>query len=469
MIDINVLDAAPGEGDLLKAGASYFAERLFTKAQRKKLTVMIDVTGQPIRVPITRDMLLGKKGLLSTSPPILFELTVSTAAGIRDAMEVVAHELIHVSQSHNGRLVVTKKKRKIQGEKRLVHIGKWLNTKAQPIEEIQWQQRPWEIEACHWQKILVDEFVGRSMGGNIVPLVQKPKKKQLALYKVAPALLAPAGMSSRAVPQQLPQTAPPAPVQVPIEAPTQAPIQAPVQAPVQQQVQQPVQPPVQQPIPAPIPAPVQAPIQAPVETVPPVMSAPPVPPPTQQVAPTVTPDTPVMMPPPVGSFGAPTSPAPPTPPADPVIAPQLPNEPVAEAPAVLEPALDDAALIAGLGDLDAPDGLDAASEPASDPAPISAPEPIATQEPVAETIPELTPPPAPAPTPAPAPAVLDEAALARLAAVGDLDPAIMVEVPGLDEPRFLSPTSVDGKVDELLKRGLISAEDAAAARSGELS
>ncbi len=57
MIEVNSIDAIPGEGEILTLMANYMAERLFTKRQRRSLSVFIDVTRESVREPVTRRML----------------------------------------------------------------------------------------------------------------------------------------------------------------------------------------------------------------------------------------------------------------------------------------------------------------------------------------------------------------------------------------------------------------------------
>ena len=44
MIEVSSIDAIPGESEILTLMANYMTERLFTKRQRRSLTVFIDVT-----------------------------------------------------------------------------------------------------------------------------------------------------------------------------------------------------------------------------------------------------------------------------------------------------------------------------------------------------------------------------------------------------------------------------------------
>ena len=100
MFVINPLDTRPGEAELLAASAAYFADRLFTKRQRQILHITLNITSQPIRVPVARDMLTVQRGLLRNYAPRVFVFSASVAPGMRDAMEVIAHEMIHHRRQH---------------------------------------------------------------------------------------------------------------------------------------------------------------------------------------------------------------------------------------------------------------------------------------------------------------------------------------------------------------------------------
>ena len=184
MVEVNSIDSVPGEAELLSYAADYFAVRLFTPRQRKRLNVLIDVTREPLRVPVTRAMLGPQKAGLGKTPPTLFEMTVSTAGGIRDAAEIIAHEMLHISQAVNGRLLIVAKKIKISGRKMVVDRARWMGGKPVIMDDLAWHLRPWEIEACRWQGLLVDEFLGLATGQAAEQPVQSPKRRQLALYPV---------------------------------------------------------------------------------------------------------------------------------------------------------------------------------------------------------------------------------------------------------------------------------------------
>ena len=191
MIDVNSNDSVPGETEILALAANYMAARLFTPRQINELSVLIDVTKQPMRVPVTRAMLAPQKAAIGTKPPTSFAMTVSTAAGLRDAAETVAHELLHISQSVNGRLGISMKKTKVNGRRQIAEMARWMGGKPVVMDSLAWHLRPWEVEACHWQARLVEEFLGMSTGQVSDQPVQLPKRRQLALYPVtmqAPAM-----------------------------------------------------------------------------------------------------------------------------------------------------------------------------------------------------------------------------------------------------------------------------------------
>ncbi|MEE3091611.1 MAG: hypothetical protein VX326_05055 [Pseudomonadota bacterium] len=192
MIEVSSIDAIPGESEILTLMANYMTARLFTKRQRRSLTVFIDVTRESVREPVTRRMLGLQKAGLGTRAPTNFEMTVSTGAGLRDAAEVIAHELLHISQAVNGRLLITEKTKKINGVKKKVDLARWMGGKPIMMDELSWHQRPWEIEACGWQGQLVTEFLMLTTGQSVDQPVQSPKRKQLALYSVSvPAPMSP--------------------------------------------------------------------------------------------------------------------------------------------------------------------------------------------------------------------------------------------------------------------------------------
>jgi hypothetical protein len=127
-------------------------------------------------------MLLPQKSGFGSRLPTAFTMTVSTAAGIRDAGQVIAHEMLHISQVINGRLVLSRKTRKIDRQKMKVELACWMGGKPVIVDQLPWHTRPWEIEACHWQALLVDEFLTLASGNQPFLQLQKPGKQRLALF-----------------------------------------------------------------------------------------------------------------------------------------------------------------------------------------------------------------------------------------------------------------------------------------------
>ena len=185
MIEVNVIDGASGEAEIMQLLTAYLSDRLFTPRQRKSMQIFVDLTRAAVRVPVTRAMLIPRRSGLRTIAPGSFEMTVSTAAGIRDAGEVLAHEMIHISQVMNGRLALSRATKKVNGTKTMVDLARWMSGKPVIIDQLEWRHRPWEIEACHWQTILVDEFLTLAGGNQPDQQLQKTGKKHLALFKAA--------------------------------------------------------------------------------------------------------------------------------------------------------------------------------------------------------------------------------------------------------------------------------------------
>ncbi|MGB2107579.1 MAG: hypothetical protein ACPHZ5_05345 [Candidatus Puniceispirillum sp.] len=188
-IEVIAVNLPAGEEELLTAATHYFADRLLTPKQQKTIMLLIDVANCPIRVPLTRDMLSEKPGILGSSLPSVFEMSVSTAAGIKDALEVIAHEMVHVSQVLNRRLRMRPCKVKADKTIRMSHAANWLGDKFPALDEISWHLRPWEIEACQWQTILANEFIERMTGANPQIVTQRGRNNQLALLNVRPSAI----------------------------------------------------------------------------------------------------------------------------------------------------------------------------------------------------------------------------------------------------------------------------------------
>ncbi|MGC6412846.1 MAG: hypothetical protein ACON4F_08500 [Candidatus Puniceispirillaceae bacterium] len=252
MIQVSAIDVSPAEVELLQQAAHLLEARLFPKKTNKKFQFAVELTRQPYRQPISRDQLVGRSGL-SYKPPKKFNAVVSLAGGLSDAIETLAHELIHIAQVRAGRLKITRKK--IRKQKITLHRAKWLKEKPVMIDEVMWQQRPWEIEACRWQVLLRDDVVAL-MSGLPRDLLTQKGKTELGLY-TAP-LLAPlqqvAGSAPQAMPQATPQHMQPQHMQ-----PQHMPPETMSSPPSDSGASQPVPVPVHVPEPVPEPAPVPVP------------------------------------------------------------------------------------------------------------------------------------------------------------------------------------------------------------------
>ena len=185
-------DAGTSEGkvELLAAAADFFADRLLTRKQQKRLSFFIEFTGKPVRGPISLDMLAGKSGLFGFRPPRLFEMTVSSAAGMRAALDAVAVEMVHIAQVMSQRLEIFAKKRKIDGQRETALKARWLGRRAIFIDALPHAERAWVIEADVTSKQLVGEFLAWSSGRIRSVPRQRPKGDKIGLYRVRPTKIA---------------------------------------------------------------------------------------------------------------------------------------------------------------------------------------------------------------------------------------------------------------------------------------
>ena len=185
-------DAGTSEGkvELLAAAADFFADRLLTRKQQKHLSFFIEFTAKPMRGPISLDMLAGKSGLFGFRPPRLFEMTVSSAAGMRAALDAVAVEMVHIAQVMSQRLEIFAKKRKIGGQRETALKARWLGKRAIFIDSLPRAERAWMIEADVTSKQLVGEFLAWSSGRIRSVPRQRPKGDKIGLYRVRPTKIA---------------------------------------------------------------------------------------------------------------------------------------------------------------------------------------------------------------------------------------------------------------------------------------
>jgi len=185
-------DAGTSEGkvELLAAAADFFADRLLTRKQQKHLSFFIEFTAKPVRGPVSLDMLAGKSGLFGFRPPRLFEMTVSSAAGMRAALDAVAVEMVHIAQVMSQRLEIFAKKRKIGGQRETTLKARWLGKRAIFIDSLPRAERAWMIEADVTSKQLVGEFLAWSSGRIRSVPRQRPKGDKIGLYRVRPTKIA---------------------------------------------------------------------------------------------------------------------------------------------------------------------------------------------------------------------------------------------------------------------------------------
>jgi hypothetical protein len=185
-------DAGISEGkvELLAAAADFFADRLLTRKQQKRLSFFIEFTAKPVRGPISLDMLAGKSGLFGFRPPRLFEMTVSSAAGMRAALDAVAVDMVHIAQVMSQRLEMFAKKRKIDGQRETALKARWLGRRAIFIDSLPNAERAWVIEADVTSKQLVGEFLAWSSGRIQSVPRQRPKGDKIGLYRVRPTKIA---------------------------------------------------------------------------------------------------------------------------------------------------------------------------------------------------------------------------------------------------------------------------------------
>jgi hypothetical protein len=179
-----------GKVELLAAAANFFADRLLTRKQQKSLSFFIEFTAKPVRGPISIDMLAGKSGLFGFRPPRLFEMTVSSAPGMRAALDAVAVDMVHIAQVMSQRLEIFAKKRKISGQLETALKARWLGRRTIFIDTLPHAERAWMIEADATSKQLVGEFLAWSSSRIRSVPRQRPKGDKIGLYRVRPAKIA---------------------------------------------------------------------------------------------------------------------------------------------------------------------------------------------------------------------------------------------------------------------------------------
>ena len=77
----------------------------------------------------------------------------------------------------NGRLLIVKDEESEPASAES-WFARWMGGKPIMIDELAWHDRPWEVEACHWQIVLVNEFLQMSMGQPVDQPVQSRKSSR---------------------------------------------------------------------------------------------------------------------------------------------------------------------------------------------------------------------------------------------------------------------------------------------------
>ena len=190
MIEVVAIDGRGAEAELLRLAADFAESRLFTPKQKKRLRFVVEVTGTAPPVPITREQLAKTPGLFKAAQ-FHVTATISLLYGFDSATLQLMHELVHISQIINNRYQLSAKKVVQDGVKQLSYQAKWLGKKAGSIDQIEWQERPWEQEAATISERLANEFMAFIYGTQNSFAAQGHEKgagKMLRLYEVAIAL-----------------------------------------------------------------------------------------------------------------------------------------------------------------------------------------------------------------------------------------------------------------------------------------
>lgn len=254
MLQFTAIDIVGDELELLQLAGNILHARLFNDKDQKKFMVQVQVTGQPSRMPVARDQMIGKSGLTS-KPPAEFSVVLSLSAGLAPALDMLAHELIHVSQLRSGRLKVHPKTKKIDGVKQRVYFAKWGKAKPVMIDALPYAERGWEQEAYQWQTHLRTDAIALMLGTPHQLHVQSAKGELALFDAMGPLASAPAAPATSPQPQAAPQVPfTPAPV-LPSAVQQQAAIPQTMGSvpphPVAPPPSQPAMPMMQQPVPQP--------------------------------------------------------------------------------------------------------------------------------------------------------------------------------------------------------------------------
>ena len=85
--------------------------------------------------------MIPQRSFLRQLPSTDFAFTISVSVGMRDAMEVIAHEMTHTSQICHGRMRVQKRCVGAGMSARQIHTVSWCKAKPTQIDQIQWHKQ----------------------------------------------------------------------------------------------------------------------------------------------------------------------------------------------------------------------------------------------------------------------------------------------------------------------------------------
>ena len=226
MIEVVAIDNRNAEAELLRLAAQFAEQRLLQPKQKKRLISVVEVTGEGAPRPTSRAQMAQKPGLFKSSK-FHFDCAVSLVHGFEVAVLQLMHEFVHHAQIINNRYQLAAKTIKKDGEKHVVFQARWLGKKQGLIDDIAWQDRPWEQEASRLGEQLAGEFTAL-LHGTQSQFAAIGSKKELRLYDVSlalPMMAAPSAPQTSAPQTSAPQTSAPqtsAPLAPMIEPPAPA-------------------------------------------------------------------------------------------------------------------------------------------------------------------------------------------------------------------------------------------------------
>ena len=205
MISVIAIDNAQAEASLLQLAANFAAARLFTAKQQKERAIDVHVTSAPSAIPTSRDQLAKQKGLFGPRK-LPYHFVVSTAYGFDSAAQQMMHELVHIAQVAQKRLMFQPKRIKQDGVKLTHYTAKFCGRKMGLIDSLAWDVRPWEAEAVTYGQQLFAEFqafISATQGEFPAYGTKKELRLQSALFALPDIPPAPLSHQQPAQPQMI--------------------------------------------------------------------------------------------------------------------------------------------------------------------------------------------------------------------------------------------------------------------------